>query len=335
MFRINKRTNESMSELTKNLQTRLKYYSGGRSGRADERMNEDKLRGLKKALLYSYQAATAILPGDREFRCLINPDKLKPDYDNRIISIPFKDICLNADKVGTTTEGQVETGLKAGDVFEWKENHSHWLIYLVNLEETAYFRAEIRRCKQTTEINGQKYWIAFRGPVETAISWNSKSEIIWNDLNHTANIYITRDENTLAYIHRFAKLEIDGKVWEVQASDPYCAEGVIEATIKETFQNEFEEVGVTPAPDPEPEISTGLIKGPVEVDAFGSAVYTISGYSGTWRISDKKKADFDKTATDKNTATIDILSGRKGKFILTYLVGKRTIDELEINIKSL
>ena len=36
-------------------------------GSAD-RMNESKLRSLKKALLYSYQAATAILADEREFK---------------------------------------------------------------------------------------------------------------------------------------------------------------------------------------------------------------------------------------------------------------------------
>lgn len=324
-----------MSELTKNLRTRLKYHSGGRNGRADERMNEDKLRGLKKALLYSYQAATAVLSDGKEFRCLINPDKLKPDYDNRVLSIPFKDICLNAEKVGTTTEGLEKIELKAGDVFEWKENGSHWIIYLSHLEETAYYRADIRRCKETTEINGKKYWIYLRGPVETAIPWNSKSDEIWNTLNYTLHIYITKDENTLAYIHRFAKLEIDGKVWEVQAIDPYSAEGIIEATLKETYQNEFEEVGVTPAPEPEPEQSDGLIKGPIEVDAFGRATYTITGYNGKWVIDDKSKAQFDNELTDKVSATIDIMSGRSGKFTLSYIVGKRSVADLEIKIKPL
>jgi len=46
------------------------------------------------------------LEDNREFRCLINPDKLTNDLDNKIISIPFKDICLNADRVGATTEGE-------------------------------------------------------------------------------------------------------------------------------------------------------------------------------------------------------------------------------------
>lgn len=324
-----------MSDLTENLRTRLKYQSGNRNGRADERMNQDKLKSLKKALLYSYQAATAILPDGKEFRCLINPDKLKPDYDNRILSIPFEDICLNSDRIGTTTEGLEPINLKAGDVFEWKDNGSHWLIYLSHLEETAYYRADIRRCKAETEINGQKYWLYIRGPVETAIPWNSKSQKMWNTPNYTLHIYITKDDNTLAYIHRFAKLEIDGKVWEVQTTDPYSAEGVIEATLKETYYNELEEVGVTPAPEPEPEQSEDLIKGPLEVDAFGRAVYTMTGYSGSWVIDDKSKADFDKAFTDKNTATIDIMTGRSGKFKLSYVVGKRTVAELEIAIKSL
>ena len=61
---------------------------------------------MKKALLYSYQAATATLADGREFRCLINPDKTKPAYDNKIISIPYKDVCLNKPRVGKTTEGE-------------------------------------------------------------------------------------------------------------------------------------------------------------------------------------------------------------------------------------
>ena len=55
-------------------------YNGGAQQQA--RMNLDKLRSLKKALWYSYQAATAVLADGREFRCLINSDKLNMDLDN-------------------------------------------------------------------------------------------------------------------------------------------------------------------------------------------------------------------------------------------------------------
>jgi hypothetical protein len=124
--------------MSENLNIRLNYM-GGR--KAEDRMINDKLRTLKKALLYSYQAATAVLEDGREFRCLINPDKLKNDYDNKILSIPFYDICLNAEKVGTTTMGEESTGLQVGDIFTWKETETDWLVYLRYLEEDAYFRS--------------------------------------------------------------------------------------------------------------------------------------------------------------------------------------------------
>ena len=83
MFKFDKRFNKNMSELD-NLSIRLRYAGGGK---ADDRMQKDKLRTLKKALLYSYQAETIVLEDGREFRALINPDKLKNDYDNKILSI--------------------------------------------------------------------------------------------------------------------------------------------------------------------------------------------------------------------------------------------------------
>ena len=125
-----------------NLKTRLQY-AGGKN--QESRMQADKLKTLKKALLYSYQAATAVLEDGREFRCLINPDKLKQDYDDKIISIPYKDICLNKDKQEKTSEHEEEIGLQVGDVFCWKETNSYWLVYLQRYEEDAYFRAEIRK----------------------------------------------------------------------------------------------------------------------------------------------------------------------------------------------
>ena len=98
-----------------NLQKRLNYAGGTFQ---QDRMDLDKLRSLKKALLYSYQAQTAILKDNREFRCLINHDKLKEDYDDKIISIPYSDVCLNAQEFTDMTSAEVqEIGMKVGDVF--------------------------------------------------------------------------------------------------------------------------------------------------------------------------------------------------------------------------
>jgi hypothetical protein len=65
---------------------------------------------------------------------LINPDKNKPAYDNKILSIPYKDICLNAPRIGKTSEGLVDTNIKPGDVFTWKKTNTHWLVYLQYVE---------------------------------------------------------------------------------------------------------------------------------------------------------------------------------------------------------
>ena len=171
-----------------NLNKRLNFRGGNQEGRMQQR----KLETLKKALIYSYQGATAKLSDGREFRCLINPDKLKNDYDDKIISIPFEDICLNQDKIGTTTQGIQEIGMKPGDVFTWKENNTDWIVYLQRLEETAYFRAEIRRCKYEVEINGKKYKVYACKP-NAEIAWNKVSGVLWNDIDYSLEMYITND----------------------------------------------------------------------------------------------------------------------------------------------
>ena len=83
-----------------NMRLRLQYAGGEKQ---QSRMIEDKLRSLKKALLYSYQAGTMVIDNPYEeiesetleFRCLMNPDKLTFDADKKMLSVPFKDVCLN------------------------------------------------------------------------------------------------------------------------------------------------------------------------------------------------------------------------------------------------
>jgi hypothetical protein len=64
-----------------------------------------------------------------EIRALINPDKVKQDYDDKIVSIDY------------------EHSYEPGDVFEWKKTNTYWLIYTQEITEDAYFRGEIRRCR--------------------------------------------------------------------------------------------------------------------------------------------------------------------------------------------
>ena len=308
-------------------------------GNAEDRFIKDKLSTLKKALLYSYQAETIILADGREFRCLINKDKLSEDYHDKIISIPYKDICLNKDRVGTTTEGEEEIGLKVGDVFTWKGKNvtpdTHWIVYLQYLEENAYFRADIRQCNAEIEVNGNLYRGYVRGPSENDIKWNNKSGITWNDLNYSLVMYITKNEETLDFFHRFTKVKIDGNTWEVVVVNPYYANGIIKVSLNESFNNSLEDAQKPIEPEPIiPEAGTPHIKGPQVVSPYDIAKYSVENESGgIWLSSNPKKARI-MNSTDLS-ATVEITTGKSGNFDLIYQKDGVNVLTLPIVIKSL
>jgi hypothetical protein len=295
------------------MQTKLGYRGGSQEGR----MQKDKLYGLRQALKYSYQAATAVISTfdaegksvNKEFKCLINPDKLNPEYDNKIISIPYEDVNLL-----DTESGTQPTNIKPGQVFTWKETNTDWIVYLQYLEEDAYFRADIRRCKHEIEINGHKYKVYVRGPVETKINWGQNKLHTWNNLNYTLSMMVTKNEETLEFFHRFTKIKINGNMWEVQAVNEYDADGIIEIALLEANNNTIEETAAELKADKEEIIS--VIKGEYEVNPYDTVIYTIEGYSnGSWEVNSKKAQIISQTDT---SVEVFINTGRSGEFILSY-----------------
>lgn len=313
-----------MSELD-NLSLRLKYIGGGK---ADDRMQLDKLRTLKKALLYSYQAETAILKDGREFRCLINPDKLKNDYDNKILSIPYYDICLNSDFLGIPTSlAEEPTNVKVGDVFTWKENGTKWIIYLQFLEESAYFRAEIRQCTNVVTIDGHDFWAYVRGPVETTIRWNQKSNVGWNDLNYSKILYLGENEITTK-LSRFDIIKVDGKNYQVQVVNRDTAsDGILIVYAKEYFTNSIEEEN--PPQEELPVVSE--IVGDSIVYPYDIKTYSITKTGGQWSISNKNAKILESKDSE---VKIEIVAGRACTLDLIYKVDDEEII-LPIEVKSL
>ena len=317
-----------MSGLDK-LRMRLSYAGGIKQ---EDRFIKDKEYSLKKALLYSYQAETAVLADGREFRCLINPDRLKNDYDDKIISIPFKE--------GKTTEGLQEIGMKAGDVFQWKETETYWLVYLQRLEENAYFRAEIRKCRYEIEIDDNKYRVYLCGPAESSIIWHTKknmkgSGITWNDLNYDLTMFVTKDDITEDFFHRFTKIKVNNKQYEVQAVDNISVEGIIEVALKEDYTNDVKDASDeykkenAEIPVEEPIVEdTVYISGPAHVNPYDEAHYTIENQSGgTWEVSNNKAHIINQTDT---TVELMITTGRSGKFDLIYK--KDNEDDIILNV---
>ena len=323
------------------LNKRLQYQGGNQ----EQRFINDKLRGLKRALLYSYQAATATLSDGKEFRCLINPDKNKPAYDNKILSIPYKDICLNAPRVGKTSEGEIDIDIKPGDVFIWKETNTHWLVYLQYIEEDAYFRSEIRRCDQEVKIEDNSYWVYIRGPVETSIEWTQKAGIEWNTLNYSLVMYITADETTNNYFERFKTIKIldprynKEKTWQVVGVDPYYGDGIIQVFLDEYFENSIadavaaENSAETGEENPVDE-TAAYIDGPTEVQQYSKAYYEIhNAEEGHWYL--KWKDEEQDLKSSLKIIPLNISIGELGTFTLIYRIQGQDDITLDVKIVAL
>ena len=291
-------------------------YAGGD---ADGRNVKGKLKSMLGALKNSYQAEWITINEEdeenkAEWRCLINPDKLKEDYDQKEISIEF------------------ESGLKEGDVFLWNRTNTHWIVYLQEYSEEAYFRASIRRCDYQINVNENKYWIYLRGPVEATIQWKQKHQITFNDLNYTIIMYIPKNEETSSFFERHKIIKFDGHNWTVNAVDRYSQKGVIEVVLNETFDNEMEDAEIVPeiiVPDE----TLPHISGPQSIKVFDENIlYEIKNASNGKFVVNSNKIEINNST--ETSCEITVLTGKSNSFDLIY---KRDGEEdivLNITIES-
>lgn len=231
----------------KNQDIRMKHQGGNLQ---QQRMIADKRRSLHRALRFSYQGADVrkIDSLDDDFvRALINPNKLKQDYDDKIISIDYDD------------------NFKCGDVFEWGGTNTHWLIYLQDLTELAYFRGDIRKCSHEIawedEDGLHKTYAAIRGPVETKINYIQKHGISIDTPNYSLSILMPKTDSAVKYFQRYTKFYLQGDkdyniCWRVEAVDWLSTPGILEVIAVEYYRNETED-------DIEEGVVGGLIAEPV------------------------------------------------------------------------
>lgn len=280
-----------------------------------DRMIRDKRHALDKATLYSYQGALVkkqlydfepVMDGVREanpVRALINPNKLKQDYDDKIISIGF------------------EHDFRTGDVFEWCNTGTYWLIYLQDLTELAYFRGDIRKCSYEIEWddeNGrQRSYIALRGPVETKIDYIQKHGISVDNPNHSLNILMPKTTASLKRFKRYSKFYLqdlvegeDNICWRVEAIDSFSTPGILEITAVEYYANEHEDdiengkVGALITKPIDPNIGTNsefIIIGETFIKPKKEYIYYIDGsLYGDWYISNDKLPIIKEPFIDEN-----------------------------------
>ena len=284
--------------------------------RQHERMVQDKLRSFHRALLYSYQTAWIKKDGDESagyVRALINPDKVKFDYDEKIVSI---------DSIH---------GFKSGDTFEWKGTDTHWIILKQELTELAYFRGNVRRCQLLEVIDpdtkeNYSVWAAIRGPVETNINFIQKAGLVAHVPNMTLNIYVPLNEQTQKLFNRYFRFKFAGLYWMVQAYDSISTPGIIEFTAKEDYDCEHEDLLIEPVdPNPPPtNLTAPVIEGDTFVRPLVTSEFKATQYIPTysWSISlptDKQKVEDVLTWESKdNTIKVTWTSMVSGSYIITY-----------------
>lgn len=300
-----------------------------------DRMIKDKRRSLDRAVLYSYQAAwvkrqlydfTPTMEGVKEadpVRALINPNKVKADYDEKIISIGF------------------ENKFAPGDVFEWCNTGTYWLVYLQDLTELAYFRANIRRCSyeiQWKDENDvlQRTYVALRGPVETKIDYIQKNGISTDTPNYSLNILVPKNPITLKKFKRYSKFYLQGLIegednicWRVEAIDSYSSPGILEVNATEYYVNEHEDdmdngfVGDLIAKPIDPnETENKEIIGETFIKPKKEYIYSIdSSLYGDWYVSNDKfpiKIESFVSEDGKNSVKIKWTSSYSGQFDLWF-----------------
>ena len=305
------------------------YAAGGPAQQS--RMITDKRKTLDRVIKYSYQGAFVQRIGEKTkpAPALINPNKLKQDYDDKILSIGF------------------EYNFQPGDIFEWCQTGTYWLIYLQDLTELAYFRGDIRKCSyQIVWIDEQneehKTYAAIRGPVETKINYIQKHTISLDEPNYSLNILMPLTDESLNYFKRYNKfyLQNDNKkvCWRVEAVDWISTPGILEITAVEYYANKSEDdienglVGALIAKkiDPNEGDLTQIISGETFIKPKKEYSYICNKIipDGKWNFDKNypiEIVNITRNAKGKSVITIKWNSSYTGQFELSFGQFKKTI----------
>lgn len=328
------------------MKRRLETQGGTRQ---EDRMIKDKYKTFLKSLKYSYQGADVEIiqkwnecleaypaavdptgkPGQaigNAVRALINPNKLKQDYDDKILSIDS------------------QYGWVPGDVFRWCGTDSYWIIYLEELTEDAYFRGDIRRCKYKIKFKDKEgkwfsTWAAIRGPVETQIDSIQKNQVRIDRPNLGLTILLPRNDRTIDAFDRYKEFLFAGRAWQVQAPDSISMTNVIEIAAEEYYidrdrdniELDMKNGLVIESYDPTPEVLShihgeGFIKPKI------TETYSVDIEGGFWRVQQNVPVEVE--VVDNKTIRLTWCKATHGQFELQW-VKDETIYKRTIVVESL
>ena len=305
-------------------------FQGGIAQEA--RMIKDKYKTFLKSLYYSYQGCDVQLAqswdetkvDENLYRALINPNKLKQDYDDKILSIDYK------------------ANFGPGDVILWKGTQSHWLIYLKEFTEDAYFRGDIRRCKYQIKFKGKDgqvntTWAAVRGPVETAIDSIQKNEVRIDRPNWSLNILMPLNDKTLEAFNRYDEFLFAGKCWRVEAVDSISMKNILEVNAQEYYidkdtddiVNEIKDGLLIEPIDPTPDTQ---IIGETFIKPKIPEIFTSPIEGGTWKVLENYPVCINKI--DDKSVEVIWQKSISGQFTLQWIKDD-IITEKVIVVESL
>lgn len=295
------------------------------SDRQHNRMVQDKMKSFHRALLYSYQAAwikkDSVDASCTDWcRALINPDKIKFDYDEKIVSVDFQE------------------DFHTGDTFEWPRcSNIHWLIYKQELTELAYFRGAVRRCQEVEatddEGNTGRLFIALYGPTETRIDTIQKAGIVADVPNLSIHGYAPQTEFVRKALARYKKFKLQGRIWMVEACDDISTPGVYEFTAVENYECHGDETLIEKVnPNPLPADDEAFIFGDTFVKPLIKSTYELRGLvAGEWYITlpaekNKEVEDvLDYTVNADGSITVEWTAMISGSYILHYGDVEKTV----------
>lgn len=284
-----------------------------------DRMIKDKRETLNKVVLYSYQGARVTKIGsETSDPALINPNQVKQDYDDKVISIGY------------------EYNYKPGTVFEWKNTGTKWLIYLQDLTELAYFKGDIRKCNyeikwKDAEGTIQSTYVALKGPSEKSINSAVTGDTSIDTPNYSLYILMPKTDKTMQQFTRYSEFYLQGlkTCWRVEATDSISMPGILEIYAKEYYSNKQEDnvdegiVGDLIVEPITPEPTAADIEGEVFIKPKRSYTYKYVGEAdGQWFWDSKLPID---AQVNGKEITIKWTTTYNGQFILSFGGLEKTI----------
>lgn len=307
-----------------------------------DRMIKDKLRTMLGATKYSYQAAKFSVWGPDcppTFVGLFNPVTHNENFDTKMISTEFKN------------------GVKVGTYFHWENTNTHWICFMQDKTELAYFRGECRECNFKVQwVDKDKRLletlISVIGPSATQIRTSSSMQAKLAEDFPNANLKILVQDNPAnrGFFVRYQTMIIQGTAFIIEQVDALSMPGVLQLQATEHYANLIEddvESNISNAWNVQPIIpeypTDYAIEGPLTVKPQLDTVFTTPMSGGTWIVIENQdlpmnaKRNPATLITDVTQSSITVVwdSMKSGMFTLGYKMPSGQIYQKAVLVESL